>query len=104
MLKRINLFVGAWASIVASAAMAYDYGTKATAMQNIENRPNTTLPVISNSGPVEKHYDKAGAASLNRDADMRRTTESHVIYESTTMRSRGRSSAYKPSYYATHDE
>ena len=101
---RINLFYGALTLIVASGAMAYDYGTKATAMQNIENRPSPTQPAGSNSGPIEKHYDKAGVASLNRDADMRRVTESHAIYDSTTTRSEGRSSAYKPSYYATHDE
>jgi hypothetical protein len=101
---RINIFVVSLALIVASGAMAYDYGTKATAMQNIENRPTSTPAAVSNTGPIERHYDKASVASINRDADTRRETGSRAICDSAPTGSRGRSSAYKPSYYATHDE
>ena len=100
---RINLLACALAMTVASGAMAYDYGTKGTAMQNIENRPSPSPQVVS-AGPIEKHYDKGTVASINRDADARRAESSRMNYESASTRPKGRSSAYKPTYYATHDE
>ena len=114
MFIRIHLFAGALALIVASSAMAYDYGTKGTAMQNIENRPRSSPQVVVSNGPIEKHYDKAGVASINRDADARRLEASRVVIAETryatdacTRNSSGsstsRSSAYKPAYYATHE-
>lgn len=103
MCYRFDLLTSALALIVASNAMAYDYGTKATATQNIENRPNTTQPAISFSGPLVKHYDKAGVASLNREADLRQVESSRTTVESATGL-KVRSSAYKPTYYSTHDE
>jgi hypothetical protein len=124
MFFRIKLFVGAIALIATSATMAYDHGTKATAMQNIEDR---TLPtqVVQSDAPMVMGYSKPTVWSTNHENDMRRrdadelrtqrTPASDVSFprtstnEGSTMRSEGSLSrrnngGNKPSYYATHDE
>ena len=70
MLFRINLLVGALALIAASGAMPYDKGTKATAMQNIEDRP--IAPQVTQSvGPVLGEYDRGTKATAMQNTASR---------------------------------
>ena len=77
----VKLFVGVLALALASGTMAYDHGTKATAMQNIANDTDVAPQVVQSSGPFVKHYDKASVASLNADADSRRSQNAFATRE-----------------------
>jgi hypothetical protein len=104
---KINLFFGALALITTTGAFAYDYGTKATAMQNNDKWSTSAPQVVQNWGPTEKHYDKASVASINRDADLRRSEAATDFRRTRGIESYAipiRSSAYKPTYYSTHSQ
>ena len=91
MFTKISVFLATLALILSSGALAYDHGTKATAMQNIANDTDVASQVVESSGPIAKHYDKASVASLNLEADRRSserafTTREMVPSEMTALR------------------
>lgn len=79
MLFRTNLLVGALALIAASGAMAYDKGTKGTAMQNIEDRPNVAPQVTQSVGPVFGTYDRGTKATAMQNITSRNVAPVNAV-------------------------
>lgn len=132
MFTKINLFLGVLAFTLVFGASAFDQGAKATAMQNIENRPSVAPQVTQSAGPVLAQFDRGTKATAMQNIETRQsvTPVSAAPAEMAAIRTQragaadvssqrsavtesratveysapSRSGAQKPSYYATHGQ
>lgn len=81
---RVKLFVGVLALAVASGALALDKGTKATAVQNIEDRPGAG-PQVTQSVASIAAYDRGTKATAAQNIEARKFVPEAVLPAETAV-------------------